>query len=107
MQLAPLRQGLLAHSLMSSSQKAPWKPGRQSQKAALMPSVQEPPLWHGSEGTGERPEGRALPRLPGHQGWEGSRQPQRQHSPFLVLGVHLPPHSQTLSRRGQWENAHA
>lgn len=53
MQLAPWRHGLLAHSLMSSSQKGPWKPGRQLQKAVLTPSVQEPPLWHGS-GRGQK-----------------------------------------------------
>lgn len=47
-QLAPFLQGLLAHSLMSSSHFGPRKPARHSQKNVPTPSEHEPPLWHGS-----------------------------------------------------------
>lgn len=56
MHVPPFLQGELWHSLISKAQRGPVKPGRQLQWKEFIPSVQEPPLRHGSVGTKRRGE---------------------------------------------------
>lgn len=92
--------------MMSSSQKAPWKPGRQSQKAAWTPSVQEPPLWHGSGVGGQENRlrgGRAGPKVaPRGRGAPGNRPGgvgRAGHRAVLLRSLLEPPGSTPLGPR--------
>lgn len=53
MHVPPFLQGELWHSLISTAQRGPVKPGRQLQWKEFTPSVHEPPLRQGSDGAAE------------------------------------------------------
>lgn len=53
MHVPPFSQGELWHSLISTAQRGPVKPGRQLQWKEFTSSMQDPPFRHGSVGAKE------------------------------------------------------